>query len=70
MSDKHRKNALDRNKMDNGGMLPAQEGIQYAASPVDGPFETLIQWLYARIPATRGSKSGGGSQAKAASKLL
>jgi hypothetical protein len=45
---------LERNALNAGGTLPKHEGIQYAHSSDDDAFSTIIQWLYWRIPYTRG----------------
>ncbi len=57
MSLKGENQVLEHNKMQRGGKLPDQEGMQYAAGTTDDAFSTLMQWLYARIPHTRASSS-------------
>ena len=46
---------VETNRVDNGGRFAAQEGLQYAGTDVDDAFGTLVQWLHARIPLTRGA---------------
>ncbi|GAX75784.1 hypothetical protein CEUSTIGMA_g3227.t1 [Chlamydomonas eustigma] len=45
---------LKRNAINAGGTLPKNEGVEKADSAVDDAFSTIIQWLYWRIPFTRG----------------
>ncbi|PNH08220.1 hypothetical protein TSOC_005208 [Tetrabaena socialis] len=44
----------------NGGVQRPAPGAQFAASPVDDAFSTIMQWLYARIPDVhRGTTTAG-----------
>ncbi|MEW5312044.1 MAG: hypothetical protein WDW38_003706 [Sanguina aurantia] len=56
---------IERNRLDNGGTLPEQPGSHMAQDPRDDAFSTIVQWLYARIPFTRGSDATRASAAKA-----
>ncbi|MEW5298002.1 MAG: hypothetical protein WDW36_001167 [Sanguina aurantia] len=57
---------MERRRIDSGGTLPPQPGADRAQDPRDDAFSTIVQWLYARIPFTRG---GDATRAAAAAAL-
>lgn len=59
------KDRVEKKRLDNGGLLPEQPGSERAQDPEDDAFSTIMQWLYARIPFTRGSDATRAYAAKA-----
>ena len=51
------KQILEHNRIDGGGTLAFLEGRQYAGTDTDDAFATIMQWLFHRIPHTRGGNT-------------
>ncbi len=45
---------LEQYKSEHDGAAPRNPGTEYFLSPQDDAFETIVQWLYERIPYVRG----------------